>query len=212
MARIYFLQDTPHGDYEAQMQAVPGFEKADSNTDRYMVKYIYLLNNIILEMELSGARPRIASILQLKGGGKVIFKDEKHKVNFNYFKREAKKKDWSIIELNNCLAVIYLLSSHEFFRTKFEDIMHAHWIDLNAIKLNNVSEEIYDLYQAARYLYDGAKKITIDDLIEPEILDDTVMTLIVNSFIINKYGLFALNSQTIEAANSNCRRKQACLV
>ena len=76
-------------------------------------------------------------------------------------------------------------------------------------KIHNLSLiHIYNIYQAARFFDNGTLRFELVDLTEPEIMKDSVMVLIVNALIINKYGLNAFTSRnmdTVEREASRCR-------
>ena len=92
------------------------------------------------------------------------------------------------------MAAVYLLASHDFFISALPQIISKNRVTLSKISLQNADEEIYDLFQAARFLCDGADKLTHEDIMEPDILNDRVTALVMNAFIINKYGFNALPS------------------
>ena len=202
-----FMTYTAHEDYEKQMQTVPGFDRLFPK-DKFLMKYYALLQGITEEYKLQLVIHRIENVILLKEVSDVLFKDAKHKSRFTQFRRYMKRENWKIAKDSKCLAVIYLLSSNEYFWKKFKDIMHPDRIDLSAIHLRDVGEEIYNIYQAARFFDNGTLRFELVDLTEPEIMKDSVMVLIVNALIINKYGLNAFTSRnmdTVKREASRCR-------
>jgi len=74
------------------------------------------------------------------------------------------------------------------------------------ISLSGADEEMYDLYQAARFIAEGTQKLTLNDLAEPEIVGDYIVKLVMDAALINKYGEAAFKNKTLSEAMAMSRR------
>ena len=68
------------------------------------------------------------------------------------------------------------------------------------ISLKGANEEMYDLYQAARFINDGTTNLTLCDLAEPEIVCDYIVKLVMDASLINKYGEEAFRYKMVNDA------------
>jgi len=214
VANLFFCY-TPHSVYERQMQTVPRFGLAyeDRKRQKLIQNHIRLLGELILELELAQARNRIERAVYTYFGDEdeMFFYNNVHRTSFYDFRRKAEENKWPIMKKNHCIAAVYLLTAHDFFIKEMPRILGKGRISLSRISVKNANEEIYNIYQAARFLCDGEDKLWHEDLTEQGILSDKVTALIMNAFIINKYGFKAMPTRSFRAFCRN-RRDSLCLV
>lgn len=56
------------------------------------------------------------------------------------------------------------------------------------MRLRNISPDAYTLYQTAKSLYTGTERITVAELADPEVIDDTLLATIVGGILIARFG------------------------
>ena len=112
-------------------------------------------------------------------------------MRFLQYCRAVKQENWAIGSNKKYLAIIYLLSSEEYFWKDFGKMLHPEWIDLTVFQLRNVKEELYNIYQAARYLETDTLLAELQDWMEPGVIQDNVLLLIMNALIVREYGIGA---------------------
>jgi len=100
-------------------------------------------------------------------------------------------------------AALYLLSSdQDLFDRAFECFQTA-GIDLSRMQLQGISPRRYTLYSAARSIYAGDAHLAIEDMADPEIVDPYTFRLIINAFLIARYGLPVLDVRDQKARISS---------
>jgi hypothetical protein len=186
------MNNTPHGIYEKLMQEVPRFDATYSDKGRN--EYYKRLNKVILDMELGEARKSIERAIKIYFGESddLFFRSYMHRKRFCSFYKKAEVHKWSFIQKNHYIAALYLLFADSFFERFFPNIVDNNRINLTNINLKETDEDIYNLYQAACFICNGKDSLNHEDFINPEILKERIMALIINAFVINKYGIMAL--------------------
>ena len=192
MGRL-FLQHTCLAEFEIMMQMVPRYIRQEIMPEN--ISYFEILQRTVKEYEIKGLYKKIKKFI---GGGDenvMLFMNVGHKNRFNNFYRFAKKKDWNVINSNRNLAALFLLSGNEHLWKQIKSIVDEDSISLKQVDIFSDNEEVYDIYQAVKFILYGTDKLTLEDLAEPEILADEVVLLITNSFIVNKYGIAPLQNE-----------------
>ena len=192
MGRL-FLQHTCLAEFEIMMQMVPRYIRQEIMPEN--ISYFEILQRTVKEYEIKGLYKKIKKFI---GGGDenvMLFMNVGHKNRFNNFYRFAKKKDWNVINSNRNLAALFLLSGNEHLWKQIKSIVDEDSISLKQVDIFSENEEVYDIYQAVKFILYGTDKLTLEDLAEPEILADEVVLLITNSFIVNKYGIAPLQNE-----------------
>lgn len=200
-----FLLCTRLARYETMMQEIPGFK------DKYIFDYRYygLLEDTFGE---NSAEKLYKKIIEINGGDvyRMLFTDDRHKSRFNNFYKFAVKNGYEIIESNKNIAAIFLLSANEYLWEQAKSVIADNELMTDKIDTHSDDEDVYDIYQAIRFILYGSDRLSIEDLAEPEIMKDSVVMLITNAFIVNKYGIEVLkNSNNIKKKNGG-RRNVRC--
>lgn len=185
-----FLTHTIYEESEKQMQKVPGFDRIKLH-NKFLRKYHCMLRSVLEKYELQSVLNRMEDILLAREYKNVLFKDSEHKSRFLQSCRAVKQENWAIGSNKKYLAIIYLLSSEEYFWKDFGKMLHPEWIDLTVFQLRNVKEELYNIYQAARYLEAETLLAELQDWTEPGVIQDNVLLLIMNALIAREYGIGA---------------------
>lgn len=97
-------------------------------------------------------------------------------------------------------AALYLLSSDQELFDRAYDCFQASGIDFSGMKLQGISPRGYTLYSAARSIYAGDTHLAIEDMADPEIVGPYTFRLIINAFLVARYGL-----PVLEVTNQKAR-------
>ena len=88
-------------------------------------------------------------------------------------------------------AAMYLLTANEDIYRRTVKCFVKHGLEFDHAVLRGITLHNYTLFAAARFLYTGSEEITQEELANPEIITPEAFRLIVNAFLIARYGLDA---------------------
>lgn len=88
-------------------------------------------------------------------------------------------------------AALYLLTANEDIYRRTADCFCKHGIEFGHARLRNISPHNYALLQAAIGIYGGKSGLALDDLANAEVVDTEAFQLIVNAFLIARFGTAA---------------------
>lgn len=201
-----FLQHTYLADFEIMMQMVPRYIRKETMPEN--ITYLEMLHRTVNDYQIRGLYKKIKKLTE--GGDEyvMLFINTNHKNRFNNFYKHAVKQNWNVIKSNRNLAALFLLSGNEHLWKQIKSIVDENTIDLQQVDIHSSNEEVYDVYQAVRFILYGAENLTLEDLAEPEIIEDDIVLLITNSFIVNKYGIAPLENPHMRKrkVNRNVRK------
>lgn len=201
-----FLQHTYLADFEIMMQMVPRYIRKETMPEN--ITYLEMLHRTVNDYQIRGLYKKIKKLTE--GGDEyvMLFINTNHKNRFNNFYKHAEKHNWNVIKSNRNLAALFLLSGNEHLWKQIKSIVDENTIDLQQVDIHSSNEEVYDVYQAVRFILYGAENLTLEDLAEPEIIEDDIVLLITNSFIVNKYGIAPLENPHMRKrkVNRNVRK------
>ena len=188
------------------MQMVPRYIRKETMPEN--ITYLEMLHRTVNDYQIRGLYKKIKKLTE--GGDEyvMLFINTNHKNRFNNFYKHAEKRNWNVIKSNRNLAALFLLSGNEHLWKQIKSIVDEDTIDLKQVDIHSSNEEVYDVYQAVRFILYGAKNLTLEDLAEPEIIEDDIVLLITNSFIVNKYGVAPLENPHMRKrkVNRNVRK------
>ena len=101
---------------------------------------------------------------------------------------------------NEYYAAMYLLTANDALYRHTWSCFVTKGIDFRKARLKGISPHNYALFMAAKGVYTGTNLIPAEDLADREIVDDQAFRLMVNAWLIEKFGLAALSIQTKFAA------------
>ncbi len=199
MGRL-FLQHTRLAEFEFMMQMVPRYIQKDIMPEN--ATYMEILQRTVNDYQIRGLYKKIKKLTE--GGDEyvMLFMNTDHKNRFNNFYKYAEKNGWNVINSNKNLAALFLLSGNEHLWKQIKSIVNEDTINIKQVDIHSSGEDVYDVYQAVRFILYGAENLTLEDLAEPKIIEDDIVLLITNSFIVNKYGAAPLQ-------NSHMRKRRA---
>ncbi len=162
-----FLLCTRLARYETMMQEIPRFK----NNHIFDYRYYGLLEDTFGE---NSAEKLYKKIIEINGGDvyRMLFTDDRHKSRFNNFYKFAVKNGYEIIESNKNIAAIFLLSANEYLWEQAKSVIADNELMTDKIDTHSDDEDVYDIYQAIRFILYGSDRLSIEDLAEPEIMKD----------------------------------------
>lgn len=115
------------------------------------------------------------------------FYDSRHRTDFSSLLLGRRKKN--LCGLPNYAAAVFLLSADENLWEKVSKQVLDTGIYFDRIRLGSVTLEQYILFHAARDVYLGTKHIRLSELTDRELIPDEILRLIVNAFVMERYGV-----------------------
>ena len=116
-----------------------------------------------------------------------LWADDRHQIRMEHiqfllpFKQERDTPSY--------YAALYLLSSDQDLFDRAFECFQAAGIDFSRMQLQGISPRGYTIYSAARSIYAGDTNLAIEDMTDPEIVGPYTFRLIINAFLIARYGL-----------------------
>ena len=92
-------------------------------------------------------------------------------------------------------ATLYLLSADRFLWGKSVPAVKPDAVHFKEIQIHGVDLGGYVLFHTARDLYQGTQHISLSELTDPELVGDETFRLIIQAFLIRRYGLGALSAE-----------------
>ena len=96
------------------------------------------------------------------------------------------------------LVISNSLSADEKLWEKTRRQMSDTGIYFNQVRLGSVTLEQYILFHAAKDAYHGTKHIRLSELTDRELVPDEILRLIVNAFVIERYGMDIVEQKMCE--------------
>lgn len=176
---------------EIQMQLVPNFKQRGSGlriiglpSDNYDKALIKLMNDI--------GNPLLTARILLRGTEmKAKYKSNFHKKAFTEYVETHITNPY--IMRREYIAALFLLSADKNLWQRSQDAVMGCSINLGKINLHDITVGNYALYKAAKTIYTGRQEITVGELCDCELIDDSVLCTILNAFIIARNGIGILN-------------------
>ena len=89
-------------------------------------------------------------------------------------------------------AAVFLLTSDTFLWKQSKDFINQSSIRFKDIRIHGVDLDGYAIFHTARDLYHGTDHIAISELSDPELIDDKLLRLIINAFLVRRHGIAAI--------------------
>ena len=92
-------------------------------------------------------------------------------------------------------AAVFLLSADFNLRKRSENAVGNGTVDFGKIDLKGISADGYTLFKAAKTVYTQNPEITSDELFDNELVDDLILYIIFNGFLIAENGIKILEME-----------------
>lgn len=76
-----------------------------------------------------------------------------------------------------------------FVWSKAKICVDSQLIHFEAIRIHGVDLDGYAIFHMAKELYSEKSHITVSELSDPELINDKILRLIVNAFLVRRYGI-----------------------
>lgn len=86
-------------------------------------------------------------------------------------------------------AAVYLLSADRFLWGKSVSAIEPDRIRFQEIQIHGVDLDGYVLFHTARDLYEGTCRISLSELVDPELVSEDAFRLVLSAFLIRRYGV-----------------------
>ncbi|SHJ89634.1 hypothetical protein SAMN02745248_01225 [Hathewaya proteolytica DSM 3090] len=199
-----FMRDTPLAAIEIEMQLIPGFTPRACGTFRSQQRYVNPNNpNPILyeeslglflkEIEIQAFALRVQRIIEAASNlgesevNQMLFRNAEHKKRFQSICKSGLFP--KLEESYGYAAAIFLLSEDAFVWSKTKSCLDSQLIHFEAICIHGVDLDGYAIFHMAKELYSGKPHITVSELSDPELINDRLLRLIVNAFLVRRYGI-----------------------
>ena len=199
-----FISDTPpYAELEREMQRIPGFQPRRSGMvishlsgkicKNKACVYEDILHEFMAEV-IEGPFMERAESLSCRL--QPLFSEEGHNSRF--------QKCWGIREQNvdkdAWCGALYLLTADKNLWKGAEGAVKPDFIDFPSVSVRGVDRDGYVLYHTAKDLYRGTIHISLADLTDGELVSDRAFRLLLNAFLVCRYGPHIL-LQEIEEGN-----------
>ena len=122
---------------------------------------------------------------------KVKFKNSTHRKTFSTFVSEKIKSPFC--SRNEFVAAVFLLSADEFLWKRSRRAMTGYSINFNSLDLTGISTEGYALFMAAKAVYCGGADISLNELCDVNLIDNSTVTTIFMGVLLSRNGFAMLN-------------------
>lgn len=115
-----------------------------------------------------------------------LFLNNAHKERFY---NELHKQDIDINDISpRYIATLFLLTADEILWKLSEHSVGANGFDFSQIHLKQISTDGYALYQTAKTISTGKECISINEIADEDLINDTIFKAIINSALLTRYG------------------------
>lgn len=137
---------------------------------------------------------RLSHLYDRKDDAPMLFQTDQHRQRFEAQKLYLRKAD------HRSLAVLYLLAADHILWSKtrryFSDRGN---VDLQAVRLGDVSTDCYAIWKAVKELQTGERQISLCELADSSVISDWAFRLIVQAVTIARFGEAVLETEVRHA-------------
>lgn len=137
---------------------------------------------------------RLSHLYDRKDDTPMIFQTDQHRQRFEAQKLYLRKPD-------HCsLAVLYLLTAdHTLWSRTRQYLSDRGRVDLQVVRLGDVSTDCYALWKAVKELQTGQRQISLRELADGSVISDRAFRLIVQAVTIARFGAAVLETEVRHA-------------
>ena len=115
-----------------------------------------------------------------------LFLNNTHKERFY---NELHKQDIDINDISpRYIAVLFLLTADDMLWKLSEHSVKGNGFDFSQIHLKQISTDGYALYQTTKTISTGKEYISINEIADEDLINDTTFKAIINAALITRYG------------------------
>ena len=118
---------------------------------------------------------------------KIRFKNSLHRKNFTEFISPKNSNYYS--SRSKFIAAVFLLSANKLLWERSKSAVVRYSVNFGAIKLNGISTDGYALYKAAKTVYSGGADISLSELRDWTLIDNTTTLAIFSGIMLSRNGI-----------------------
>lgn len=154
------------------------------------VSYGELLRLFLSEIQLRTFASRIEKLLRESEANPMFFRNAEHRRRFQSLRRSGL---FPLINLSEAYAAaVFLLTSDAFLWKQSKDFINQSSIHFKDIRIHGVDLDGYAIFHTAKDLYHSTDHIAVSELSDPELINDNLLRLIINAFLIRRHGIVAI--------------------
>ncbi|HEX2938275.1 MAG TPA: hypothetical protein VHO66_05080 [Ruminiclostridium sp.] len=154
------------------------------------VSYGELLRLLLSEIQLRTFASRIEKLLKESEANPMFFRNAEHCRRFQSLRKSG---SFPLLNLSKAYAAaVFLLTSDAFLWKQSKDFINQSSIHFKDIHIHGVDLDGYAIFHTARDLYHGTDHIAVSELSDPELINDKLLRLIINAFLIRRHGIAAI--------------------
>ena len=185
-----FMQGTDLFEFESMMQELPHHRNYTKEDKLIKKRYMRMLERLIAEGGYISIKGRIMKSIRLMSFEDFYYADREHASSFGIaysrYMSQAKEK-----VNNKVIAVMYLLTATpKLSRALYEYMKNRKYVLPE--KIQTTGEEAYNLYQMAKKILGDDTVVTDEDFLEPEIIEDKILCIMINALFLQKFGFQAI--------------------
>lgn len=194
--RQYFMSETSYAALEKSMQETPGFRprrsglqvRREAPVDLYGKSYESIVDLVITELQIQELRKRLEKIYR---EGRRNFRDQGHEKRF----REVcnGNRGEAVSTSSSYASAVFLLTADAFLWERACSFTERERICFDHMKIGGVDLDGYTIFHTARDLYQGTQHVKVSELSDPELIDDALLHLLFQAFLIRGYGVGMLS-------------------
>lgn len=122
---------------------------------------------------------------------KIKFKSTLHRKTFTEFITANVKNPY--LSRNEYIAAVFLLSADKFLWKKARCALTGYSVNFKSLDIAGISTEGYALFTAAKAVYHGSADISINELGDANLIDDSIVMTIFAGIMLFRDGIGLLN-------------------
>lgn len=122
---------------------------------------------------------------------KIKFKSTLHRKTFTEFITANVKNPY--LSRNEYIAAVFLLSADRFLWKKARGALTGYSVNFKSLDIAGISTEGYALFTAAKAVYHGSADISINELGDVNLIDDSIAMTIFAGIMLFRDGIGLLN-------------------
>lgn len=125
---------------------------------------------------------------------KIKFKSALHRKTFTEFITANVKNPY--LSRNEYIAAVFLLSADKFLWKRARSAFTGYSVNFKSIDITGITTEGYALFTAAKAVYHGGVDISLHELCDVNLIDDSTVMTIFAGVILFRNGIGLLNWRT----------------
>ncbi len=142
----------------------------------------------------SRAAERSSGNVDVRCDMKIKFKSAWHRKTFTEFITENVKNPY--LSRNEYIAAVFLLSADKFLWKRARRALTGYLVNFSSLNLSEISTEGYALFMAAKAIYRGGVDISLNELYDVDLIDDSTVMTIFAGVMLCRDGIGLLNWRT----------------